>query len=96
MGDAPLWAVVAVGAFSLVPDVLLAGLWLAARAMGRPVGRYPVRPASTLGFVATTAAVFVAALVTRDWIVVALLGAPGVVFLVIALRAAAHATRSSS
>jgi hypothetical protein len=93
MGDAPLWIVVAVGAFSLVPDVVLAGLWVTARATGRHVGRYSVRPASALSFAATMAVVFVAALLTRDWILVALLAAPSVIFLVLAIRAAAQATR---
>jgi hypothetical protein len=91
---APLWAIVLAGVLAFAGDLAHAGLWLIVRARGSRPPRHPERRATTLNYAATVAAVFVAALLTRSWLLVALLIVPGLVALALFAHAAAQVVRS--
>ena len=94
MDDAPLWAIVVAGVLAFAGDFVHAGLWLVARARGSRPPRHPERRAMTLKYATTVAVVFAAALLTRSWLLVALLVVPGLVTLALFAHAAAQVVRS--
>jgi hypothetical protein len=89
-----LWAVVIAGVPAFAGDLVLGGLWLAVRATGARPHRHPERRATTLNWAATVAAVFTVALVTRNWLFVALLVVSGIVTLALVVRAMVQVARS--
>jgi hypothetical protein len=91
---APLWAVVAAGVLAVAGDLVYGGLWLAARATGARPPRRPERRIRTLDWVATVAVVFAVALVTRNWLFVALLAVPAIITLALLARVTVRVARS--
>jgi hypothetical protein len=85
---------VVAGVLAFAGDLVHGGLWLAARTAGARPRRHPERRATTLSWAATVAAVLTAALVTRNWLFVALLAVPGIVTLALLVRATVQVARS--
>jgi hypothetical protein len=88
-----LWAVVVAGVLAFAGDLVHGGLWLAVRATGARPRPHPELRATTLSWAATVAAVFTAALITRNWLFVALLVVPGIVTLALVVRAMVQVAR---